>query len=171
MAPRKKNPQLKVIGTVETGYALSEQESSQESISTLVETAINRVPDLVETIAQQAPNIWKAQLPYVLEVIAKRAKRILGADSATLHFLRKPDQLDQDQSYYVHQVASGEIGRQFLRNFSPPRKHGLGRQAIRSGKCEYVDNVEDLAAFNPNAFAAGVRAIAAFPLRVDNQNS
>lgn len=164
-----KEPKINVLGTIEAGYLLSEQKALPGNISTLMEPVVQQVPRLIESVAQLAPTIWKAQLPYVLEVIAKRAKRILGADAATLHFLRRPDQPNQDQSYYIHQVASGEIGRQFLKEFSPPRKHGLGRKAIRSGKCEYIDNVEDLAASNPNAFAAGVRAIAAFPLKVDNQ--
>jgi GAF domain-containing protein len=150
-------PKTKVIGTIEAGYELPIQAISPEQVN-----------DLIKLAAQQAPRIWRAQLPYVLEVIAKRAKRILKADSTTLFFLRSPEQLDQVQSHFIYQVAAGEVGRLFLET-CPPRTQGLGGQSIVSHKCQYIDDPEILAEFNPSAFSAGVRAIAAFPLQMNSE--
>ena len=104
---------ITVIGTVETGYKdLRRIESEQ-------------LKALAELISLRAIDIWKAQLPHVLNKITESAIQILKADSATLHFLYEPE-----YNRYVYNVFSGRIRRQYLRECLP-RPHGLGRQAIR----------------------------------------
>jgi signal transduction histidine kinase len=153
-------PRVQIIGTIEAGYRTPEKDITPEEVNALI-----------SCVAQQALEIWKAQLPYVLEVIADQARQILGADSATLYFSYGSD---QEQSQYVYKVFSGEIGRRFL-DACPPRETGLGRQAILENQCKFIpdpyagQNSMTMAQHNPEAFNAGIRSMAAFPLKVDRK--
>lgn len=147
-----------VIGTVEAGYQASEQGIEFEQVA-----------NLAKIVSRRALDIWKAQLPYVLEVIAESAMQIMRADAATLHFL-----YELDQNHYVYQVFSGELGRRFLKN-CPPRHDGLGRQAIQEGVYKFIPELStqirsrEMEVYNPPAFEAGVKAIAAFPLQIGDK--
>jgi signal transduction histidine kinase len=151
---------VQIIGTIEAGYRTAHKDITSEEVNALI-----------SCVAQQALEIWKAQLPCVLEVIADQARQILGADSATLYFSYGSDQV---QSQYVYEVFSGEIGRRFL-DACPPRETGLGRQAILENQCKFVpdpyagQNSMTMAQYNPEAFNAGIRSMAAFPLKVDRK--
>ena len=145
-----------VIGTIEAGYQNLERLIEASEVAALAEILFRRVLD-----------IRKAQLPWVLEVIAESAMRIMEAEAATLHFL-----YEADRNHYVYEVFSGELGQRFLRA-CPPREEGLGRQAIREGQCRVVPKLphplqqQEMQAFNLPAYQAGVRALAAFPLKID----
>ncbi|WP_143845115.1 GAF domain-containing protein [Nostoc sp. T09] len=160
LQPEGRNPEVIVIGTVEAGYSSPERRIEEPILSRLL-----------QYIAWQSFDIWQAQLPRVLETIAEKAKQILDADAATLHFLYEPN---VEQGRYIYEVFSGGIGKQFLKA-CPPRHNGLGRQAIQERKYKFIpdlsqghDNLE-MAKLNPQAFSAGIKAMAAFPLQVENK--
>ncbi|OKH37248.1 hypothetical protein NIES2101_36640 [Calothrix sp. HK-06] len=143
-----------VIGTVETGY---------NSCQKVVEH--NKLRELLQYIAKKSLDIWQAQLPRVLETIAEKVKEFLNADAATLHFLYELDRR------YIYEVFSGGVGKQFLRA-CPPRNNGLGRQAIQDKKYKiipdpsYNHNSLEIEKLNQQAFNAGIKAMAAFPLLI-----
>jgi GAF domain-containing protein len=153
-------PRVQVIGTIETGYRLPHLEIKLEDIQLFT-----------RCVAKQSLEIRKAQLPYVLEIIADQARQVLEADSATLYFSYE---LNQENIHYTYEVFSGEIGKQFL-DTCPPRKNGLGRLAMIDNQCKFIpDRTSDerfwtMAHFNPEAFEAGIHSMAAFPLKVDNK--
>lgn len=155
-----RNPEVIVIGTVEAGYSSPERRIEEQILSRLL-----------QYIARQSLDIWQAQLPRVLETIAEKAKQILDADAATLHFLYESN---LEQGRYIYEVFSDGIGKQFLKA-SPPRHNGLGRQAILEKKYKFIPDVSqgheklEMAKLNPQAFAAGIKAMAAFPLQVENK--
>ncbi|MDZ7956511.1 MAG: hypothetical protein RMY34_01145 [Aulosira sp. DedQUE10] len=115
--------ELKIIaiGTVEAGYEDRNQEIKDETVSRLA-----------QLLSRKASDIWKAQLPWVLKIITEKARKIMRADSATLHFLYEPT-----NNRYIYQVFSGKVGWHFLRDCAP-RKDGMGREAIREGECKYI---------------------------------
>ncbi|BAY10336.1 GAF domain-containing protein [Calothrix sp. NIES-2098] len=160
LQPEGRNPEVIVIGTVEAGYSSPERRIEEPILSRLL-----------QYIARQSLDIWQAQLPRVLETIAEKAKQILDADAATLHFLYEPN---LEQGRYVYEVFSHGIGKQFLKA-CPPRHNGLGRQAILEKKYKFIPDVSqgheklEMAKLNPQAFSAGIKAMAAFPLQVENK--
>ncbi|MEC4815045.1 MAG: GAF domain-containing protein [Scytonema sp. PMC 1069.18] len=84
------------------------------------------------------------------------------------------DFVNTEQGRYIYEVFSGGVGKQFLKA-CPPRNNGLGRQAIQEKKYKIIpdpscdhDNLE-MEKFNPKAFKAGIKAMAAFPLLVDGK--
>lgn len=162
LQPEKGNTDVVVIGTVEAGYCSIERRIDYQQLV-----------ELLLYIARRSLDIWQAQLPRVLETIAERAKKLLNADAATLHFLYESDQ-EQEQGRYIYDVFSRGIGKQYLKA-CPPRNYGLGRQAISEKKYKFIPNLSqghdrlEMAKLNPKAFAAGVKAMAAFPLLVDGK--
>ncbi|MDZ8054092.1 MAG: GAF domain-containing protein [Aulosira sp. ZfuVER01] len=160
LQPEGRNPEVIVIGTVEAGYSSPERRIEEKILSRLL-----------DYIARQSLDIWQAQLPRVLETIAEKAKQILDADAATLHFLYEPN---LEQGRYIYEVFSHGIGKQFLKT-CPPRHNGLGRQAILEKKYKFIPDLSqghdklEMAKLNPQAFSAGIKAMAAFPLQVENK--
>lgn len=146
-----------VIGTIETGY---------NSCQKLVEH--EKLFELLQYIAKKSLDIWQAQLPRVLEIIAEKVRQLLNADAATLHFVYEPK---QQHGRYIYEVFSGGVGKQFIRA-CPPRKNGLGRQAVQDKKYKIIPdsscNHNSLAIekLNQKAFDAGIKAMAAFPLLI-----
>ncbi|SRR5579883_1278503 len=152
--------EIKVIGTIEAGYSSCDKRIEYKQLL-----------ELLQRVAKKSPEIWQAQLPRVLETIAERVKQFFNADAATLHFLYEPN---QQQGRYIYEVFSGAVGKQFLKT-CPPRNNGLGRLAIQDKKYKVIpdssnnhDNLE-MEKFNPKAFAAGIKAMVAFPLQVDEK--
>ncbi|MDZ8056284.1 MAG: GAF domain-containing protein [Aulosira sp. ZfuVER01] len=160
LQPEGRNPEVIVIGTVEAGYSSPERRIEEKTLSRFL-----------DYIARQSLDIWQAQLPRVLETIAEKAKQILNADAATLHFLYEPN---LEQGRYIYEVFSHGIGKQFLKA-CPPRHNGLGRQAILERKYKFIPDLSqghdklEMATLNPQAFSAGIKAMAAFPLQVENK--
>jgi signal transduction histidine kinase len=154
-----KEYKIRTIGTVEAGYKDCNNQIDNEQVF-----------NLVELVSRKALDIWKAQLPWVLKIIAEKAMQIMNADSTTLHFLYQPI-----ENKYIHEVFSGRVGWHFLKD-CPPSLDGIGRTAIREGKCQYIPDpskghdVLEIKKLNKKAFKAGVRALAAFPLQVECQD-
>jgi GAF domain-containing protein len=154
------NLEIITIGTIEAGY---------EDRSRVIED--ETVVKLAQLLSRKAIDIWKAQLPWVLRVITEKARQIMKADSASLHFLYEPA-----NNRYIYQVFSGEVGWHFLRD-CPPRRDGIGmgRQAIRERECKYIPDPAqnhsplELEKLNKKAFDAGIKALAAFPLQIDSE--
>lgn len=138
----------KPIGTVEAGYNSCERQIEH-----------SQAIELAHLTARRALDIHQAQLRYVLEVIAENARKILEADLITLHFL-----WDTHQNRYIYEANSGKV-KQLLLNEFPPRREGLGWQAIRSRKPQFASS--DLESFNPTAYKEGSRSYAAFPLLIE----
>jgi signal transduction histidine kinase len=73
---------------------------------------------------------------------------------------------------YIYEVFSGKVGWRFLRD-CPPRKDGMGRQAIRDRKYKFIPDPSqghsslEMAKLNRQAFDAEIKALAAFPLQVN----
>ena len=155
-----------IIGTLEAGYydPRATVEELQGRIST--EQAI----DLGKLAARLALELRKTLLPYVLETIADRAWEIIRADSASLHFL-----YNQERVKYSHEVCMGEFNRHYLEGHQP-RPDGLGQRAIRKGQVQFVPDAslghheDELKTSNRRVWDFGVRAMAAFPLLIDEKN-
>jgi GAF domain-containing protein len=147
-----------IIGTVEVGYQNPEAQITNE-----------QAEELSRYIAQKTLEIYRASLSYLLETFTKQAMEIIGADSASTHFL-----YDNEQSCYFYESCAGNIGPRFLRDH-PPRENGLGRQALERREPLFIPNPHkghgdlELRHSNPKIFDEGVRAMAAFPLLVDEQ--
>lgn len=162
LQPQRSKTDIVVIGTVEAGYCSVERQIDYQQLV-----------ELLLYIARRSLDIWQAQLPRVLETIAETAKKLLNADAATLHFLYESAH-EQEQGRYIYNVFSRGIGKQYLKA-CPPRNYGLGRQAISEKKYKFIPNLSqghnklEMAKLNPKAFAAGVKAMAAFPLLVDGK--
>ena len=148
-----------VIGTVEAGFENRQIDISDEAVA-----------KLANLIVKKAIDIWKSQLPWVLKIITEKARQIMKAASATLHFMYTPE-----KNEYLYQVFSGDVGWRFL-NDCPPRRDGIGRQAIHQRRYRHIPDPDqdhlpmELAKLNPKAFHAGIMALAAFPLEVDRDS-
>ena len=172
---RKRSQRIvKIIGTIEVGYTNPDKPIE-----------IEQATELIKLGGKYALDIYSTLLTSVLKNIADSARSIVNADSTTLHFLIDSTknclahhissgnivQIDQEENKdkvpYIYNVFSGEPGQHFLLD-CPPRKNGLGKKAVRNEKYKFIDNIQILENFNPKLFKKGIRAIAAFPLLIDN---
>ncbi|NEP13556.1 MAG: GAF domain-containing protein [Symploca sp. SIO2C1] len=148
---------IEVIGTLETGY-----KDSKKSIKAAQAIA------LAKLLGKQALKIRQGLLLHVLEIIVDQARDIVGAESATLHFL-----WDLEQNRYIYEVSSASVSQHLLKGCWP-RKEGLRQQAIREARPKFIpdpfqdDDQLTLKDLNPIVFEAGFKAMAAFPL-IDQQ--
>ncbi len=149
---------IEVIGTLETGY-----KDSKKYIKAPQAFVLSKL------LGKQALKIRQGLLLHVLEIIVDQARNIVGAESATLHFLR-----DSEQNRYIYEVSSAFASQHLLKGCLP-RKEGLRQQAIRERKPKFIpdpfqgDDQLTLKHLNPIVFEAGFRAMAAFPLLIDQQ--
>ena len=160
----KQNPSqlVDVIGTIEAGFA---DPASRITVSDAIQ--------IVKLVARRTIDIYKALLPSVLKTLVERAMQIIGADSASLHYLYAP----QSQSY-LHEVHTGrQLDRHFLKKY-PPRADGLGFEAMRDGVIKFIPDFSKghdddyLKIYNPGIYACGIRSMAALPLIVtENEKS
>ena len=168
--PLPKNPGIgykaEIIGTLEAGYY--KPRANIEQLHGLI--TIEQAMDLAKLAARLALELRKTLLPYVLETIADCAWEIIRADSASLHFL-----YNQERNKYSYEVCMGEFSHQFLEGHQP-RENGLGHKAIVKRVVQFVPDAtlghhEDyLKVTNPKVWELGVRAMAAFPLLIDERN-
>jgi len=155
-----------VIGTLEAGYYDPKATVEQLHGRISIEQAIA----LGKLAARLALELRKTLLPYVLESIADRAWEIIRADSASLHFL-----YNQERKKYSYEVCMGEFSRQFIKGLQP-RPNGLGQSAIHNRDVQFVPDAKQghhenqLQESNPKVWDVGVRAMAAFPLLIDEKN-
>ena len=154
----KRQPVMEIVGTLEAGF-----QDTRKSIS------LEQAKQLVRLVGERALEIRKSLLPYVLETIVEHARQIVGADSASLHFLYEPK-----VHRYTYEVSAGDVGQQFLHQH-PPRKGGLGWQAIHEKMPKFIPDPSqghpDLALekLNPEVYREGIRSIAAFPLLMEEK--
>ena len=155
---------IKVIGTVETGYENPERLTKSERL-----IKFEQAVELAKIVARQALNIYKAGLPYVLETIAESAMQFLDAHATSLHF-----PYDFNQKRHIYRVCAGLMTPSQL-DTMPPRQEGLGQQAIRQKKTKFIPDPQqghdqwELKSFNPKAWKMGAKAMAAFPLIVEDK--
>ncbi|MCB2263050.1 MAG: GAF domain-containing protein [Candidatus Thiosymbion ectosymbiont of Robbea hypermnestra] len=129
---------------------------------------------LADLVSAGAIEVRDTQLPSVLETVADGLRRILRADAASLHFSYAPNPTRQDG--FAYEVGAGDRGLRFFHRAKPGHHH-LGHEAIERQKPRFIldehrgekaDAVKKLA---PNLYDQGIRAIAAFPLVVDERKS
>ena len=140
---------IEVFGTVEAGYFLT----TKNWIS------IDEAKAFFELTCQWVKNIWENQLTNVLEVVAKNAMNVIGADSASVHFL-----YNELNRKFAYEACAGSIGPSFLRKY-PPRKDGIGHTALSTKTPQFVDESQER--INPS-FEEGIKAIVCFPLIIND---
>lgn len=146
-----------VIGTLEAGYTNRNQIISKEKASSLA-----------QLLAEQALEIRRVSLHYVLETIAESARRFFNANLATLHFLWDSERGTEGK--FIYEVFKGSIGSEPLEEFSP-RKDGLGWKAIHENKVKVIyfsqENKNLNISFCKKAHKRGSNVYAAFPLLIN----
>jgi GAF domain-containing protein len=155
---------VKVIGTIEAGFNNYGRNEKRDISNDLAQK-------LFQYCFEYAYKLYQSTPLYVLELITDSAKQIADADCASLHFPFNPQ-----QETYTYEVW---LGSPYLRNLHlrtlRPRKGGLGEQAIIAGEPIFMplkDDPDAFAAFNPEVYKTGIRAMAAFPLIIgDEQQS
>ncbi|MFZ4699338.1 MAG: GAF domain-containing protein [Candidatus Methylumidiphilus sp.] len=154
------------IGTLEAGYY--DPKATVEQLHGRIST--EQAVSLGKLAARLALELRKTLLPYVLETIADRAWEIIRADSASLYFL-----YSHKRKEYIYKLCMGEFSRQFLKGHKP-RDNGLGQSAICKGDVQFVPDAsqrhheDHLKDSNPTVWeVVGVRAMAAFPLLIDEK--
>lgn len=157
--PSQYSNHSQIIGTVEAGYFDPTRQISKEKISQLAYFLVN-----------PALQIWECHLAAVLKVIAIEARNMMNADSATLHYLYRTDQYNVDGNHFIYEVLVGSFLRQEFLRKCQPRANGLGLEAIRCKRPQFIANPEDLKERNPRAYKAGLRAMAAFPMNVGEES-
>ncbi|MBD2525805.1 GAF domain-containing protein [Nostoc sp. FACHB-133] len=165
-----KDLELEVIGTVEVvykdrnhGQAIEPQQAIQ----------------LTKFVCSKALEILQTRFSYLLETIAQSAISLVNADSASLHFLkipndRKVQQSDSEYINFLYGVFAGRTGRHIIQSCLP-RKNGIGQQAINEKRVQLIPdpvqrhNLQELKYFNSELYAEGIKSIAALPLFADHQ--
>lgn len=151
-------PLYEIIGTIEAGFDNAAREVPQ--ILTQEDAQI-----LFRHACRHAYTLSLTTLWHVLEVIARSAKEIASADFSSLHFPHPP--------HCNRNVYHVWAGRPLSGNF--PRSGGLGEQAIEAGEPMFLPPEDDiqhvslLRESNPAAYDGGTRAMAAFPLVMDEE--
>ena len=151
----------RVVGTIEAGC------DKQRRDDVLTNSAIERVKQLGrekgEEIARTRPHV-------LLEVIANRAIELIDADSATLHVYRRnvPDSSVGEGPEWGELILAAGAGKatpEFVQS-DQPRQGGRGREAIRTGKPQCVNDPRRFKADYPELHKCGVRALAVVPLNL-----
>jgi GAF domain-containing protein len=135
-----------VVGTLEAGCRRERQAEiiTRENIKAVERLGKTRGAAIAEA------------RPYVLlELIARNATRIIGADSASIHVYKSGEPLLV--------AGTGKADKDFLTEF-PPRSTGMGWRSIRQRRVEKIDAPAELRSEHRLLYDRGVRAIAAFPL-------
>jgi GAF domain-containing protein len=156
-APRGVLRGYEIIGTVEAGFDNSgiEEKNARHRIS----HADARM--LFAHACEHAFVLYQATLPHVLEVITRSALNVAHADCAALRF-----PFDPEQHEYKPPVWAGRPVALYPRS----RRGGLADQAIN--KARYIIATgEELARLNPEAYAADVRTLAAYPLIIKEESA
>lgn len=131
----------KAIGVLEAGCDKSRRH--------LVESLTDRVRSLGEAsgdaIARSLPSV-------LLELVARRAIGLIGAESASIHVYRGADEFLT--------ASTGKAGKEFVQNH-PPSSNGIGRLAMQQRIHQVQNELPDSKAALK---ALGIHAMAAFPL-------
>ena len=132
-----------VVGVLEAGCAKDKRTS-------ILDPNEARVKDLGR---RNGPLIARSLPSVLLELIATRAVELLGADSASLHVVRRGEEFLL--------AGAGKIDKEFLRRY-PLSEDDIAREAIRTGEGKVEHNVPATSA----AGAEGIRSMAAVPLEL-----
>jgi GAF domain-containing protein len=134
----------RVIGTIEAGCV---KERRKAILDPNIEPVTRLGRESGDLIARSLPSV-------LLELIAARALDLTGADSASLHVF------DGNREFLV--AGAGKADKDFLRQ-NHPSPDGMGHAAMVSGKPVVQNQLPD----SKRALrAAGVRSMAAFPLKL-----
>ena len=136
-----------VVGVIEAGC-------QKERRSDALDPNVDHVTRLGRTLGGRIVHSAPTRL---LERIASEALTLIGAQSASLHIFRGRDQ------FLVASV--GSVPKDFLQKF-PPSEHGIGRQAIVTGK-PVIEN--ELPARKAALRDIGLCSMAAFPLALSEE--
>jgi GAF domain-containing protein len=157
---RKRRLTWEVIGTVEAGYGNYNRKTIRR----------DQAVSLAKSAARIAPQVYRTLLQHVFQTVVDYALKIVGAKYASLHFdLAGEDAKRPGRLHYVYEVFSGQVAKNFPRDF-PPRKGGLGERAIAAGRALFMPDPSQghndfrLKRENPHVYAKGIRAMAAIPL-------
>jgi GAF domain-containing protein len=140
-----------VIGTVEAGF-----DNSRRSLHEIRSISKESAQILFQAACKHGYALYKSMLLHVLEVITRSALEVACADYANMHFPLDP--LQQGNTYNVWSGAT-------LSSSLKPRPGGLAERAIAAAQPRFLSG-QSLAEFNPEAYAVGIHAMAAYPLVV-----
>jgi GAF domain-containing protein len=150
-----------VVGTIEAGCA---KERRADVITTAAIENIQRLGrEKGDTIARIRPHA-------LLELIAKQAIHLIGADSASLYVYRRTTH-DPSKSgtprwgELLLAAGAGKATPTFLQAH-PPRPTGRAWTAVRTGRLQVIDDPQVFALEYPVLYGRGVRALAVIPLRL-----
>jgi hypothetical protein len=163
-----KDLELEVIGTVEVVYKDRNHGKAIEPQQAI---------QLTKFVCSKAVEILQSRFSYLLETIAQSAISLVNADSASLHFMkipndRKVQQSDSEYINFLYGVFAGRTGRHIIQSCMP-RKNGIGQQAINEKTVQLIPdpaqrhNLQELKYFNSELYAEGIKSIAALPLFAD----
>ena len=144
---------FEIIGTIEAGF------TSRKKVVNL-DLAIRTI----HLAMRQTVKVHRTRVEWVLETILDQARRSARADWATLHF-----DYDEVEKCYQFALYSGKGASEALSKI-PPRSKGLGRRSIQAKQSAFCPNRykgdanDELRRLNPDAWADGIRAMAAIPL-------
>lgn len=151
------------LGTLDAGYKDPKKRITPE-----------QARQLAELVSEGAIKVRATQLPSVLETVADGLRRILNADAASLHLSYAPN--PTRPKGFAYEVAAGDNSLRFFHK-ADPGHHDLGHAAIEHGQPRFMpdesrgEGNEVVKALAPNLYDQGIRAIAAFPLVVDERKS
>ena len=142
-----------VIGTIEAGFY-----DSRHGISQCLALRTAKVA------ARRAWDLYRASLENVFWTISQAALRMVGANAASLYFVRDDTQADPKLVHYIYEACEGY---RFLRT---PASGLLGQRALQEQKTLVVPDKEldqgeqYLREFDRAAYDAGLRAVAVIPI-------
>lgn len=143
---------VSIIGTLEAGY---------EDSNKIIE--IEQALAIYKFASECAFDVGKILLPHGLQVLAKKAKDVLGADSATLHFL-----FDKIQEEYIYQAFS-DIASQRLLEIGSIFSQALDDKEIYENKTKIIQSPQDceeLGWHNSKIVEKGIQSVLVFPILV-----
>ncbi|SPF34981.1 hypothetical protein SBA4_1600002 [Candidatus Sulfopaludibacter sp. SbA4] len=142
--------QDKVVGVLETGCSIDRE----KHIRSLFPYVVGLAKTMGGAVSTILPNEFLAG-------VAQRAMEIVGAHSATIHIY-------SDLEVTGEASAGLATGLDFVSRF-PPHRAGIGAAARDTGEVVVLDSPEELRRGHPELYDIGVRAMAAFPLRLTDR--
>jgi signal transduction histidine kinase len=136
-----------VVGVLETGCSKDRAEHVREIFAH------------VEALARNYGGpVAAIRFSDALASIAKGAMEIIGAESATIH-LYKGDEI-------TYQASAGLALEHDFVHLYPPRRAGIGRVARRDQTDLTIEDPETVRTTYPHLYQAGIRSLAAYPLKM-----
>lgn len=151
------------VGTIEASCPKERQEEliTKESIAAIQRLGLEEGDE----IARSRPHV-------LLEMIAARAIRLIGADSASLHVYRRgPDEASAGERGWGELILAAGAGRathEFVREYRP-RSKGMGRTAVQERRPQALNDSKRLRREYPALHAQGARALATLPLTLGSE--